>query len=299
LGADVGTVPGAGLRLLVFGRTGQVARELARRLPAGVEARFLARADADLADPAACAARIATLDCDAVINAAAWTAVDAAEADEAAATVVNGAAPAAMARACAARGLPFVHISTDYVFDGSGDRPWRPDDPVAPLSAYGRSKRAGEEGVRAAAGVHAILRTSWVFSAHGANFVRTILRLSETRDRLTVVADQTGGPTPAAAIADAAVVIARRLRERPELAGTYHFAGAPDTTWADFARAILARAGRAVTVEDIPTAAWPTPARRPRNSRLDCRATAAAFGLARPDWRVHLDAVLAELGALR
>ncbi|MCL4186290.1 MAG: dTDP-4-dehydrorhamnose reductase [Rhodobacteraceae bacterium] len=285
------------MRLLVFGRTGQVATELARRLPPGISARFLSRAEADLADPAACAAAVAGAGADAVINAAAWTAVDAAEAEEAAATVVNGAAPAAMARACAARGLPFLQVSTDYVFDGSGEAPRRPDEPVAPLSAYGRSKLAGEAGVRAAGGVHAILRTSWVFSAHGTNFVKTMLRLAQTRDRLTVVGDQHGGPTPAAAIADALLVMATALAEGRGTPGTHHFAGAPDTTWAGFAREILAQAGRRVLVQDIPTSAWPTPARRPANSRLDCSSLAAAFGIPRPDWRPGLADVLTELGA--
>jgi dTDP-4-dehydrorhamnose reductase len=209
---------------------------------------------------------------------------------------VNADAPAAMARAAAARGLPFVHLSTDYVFDGSGTRPWRPDDTPAPLSAYGRSKLAGEVAVRAAGGTHAILRTSWVFSAQGQNFVKTMLRLSETREKVAVVADQTGGPTPAAAIADAIFAIARTLAAEPEKSGTYHLAGAPDVTWADFAREIFAQAGRETEVEEILTSAYPTPARRPLNSRLDC-STLAAFGLARPDWRLGLADVLTELGA--
>lgn len=282
------------MRLLVFGQTGQVARELARRLPAGVTARFLPRAEADLADPAACAAIAAAAAADAVINAAAWTAVDRAEAEEAAATVVNGEAPAAIARACAARGLPFLHLSTDYVFDGSGTRPWRPEDPTGPLSAYGRSKLAGERGVRAAGGRHLILRTSWVVSAHGTNFVRTMLRLGRERAALRVVADQTGGPTPAAAIADALVAAARALRAGAA-GGTHHFAGAPDTTWAGFARAIMAGTGLACAIEEIATADYPTPARRPANSRLDCTGFAAAFGIARPDWRAGLAEILADL----
>jgi dTDP-4-dehydrorhamnose reductase len=193
--------------------------------------------------------------------------------------------------------VPFVHLSTDYVFDGSGDAPRPPDAPVAPLGAYGRTKLAGEEGVRAAGGPHAILRTSWVFSPHGSNFVKTMLRLSETRDALRIVADQIGGPTAAAPIAAACLTVAARLVADPALSGTYHFAGAPDVSWAGFARETFAAAGRAVTVTDIPTADYPTPAARPLNSRLDCSATEAAFGLARPDWRQDLRDTLRSLGA--
>ena len=282
------------MRLLVFGKSGQVATELARRLPGEVTARFLGRAEADLTDPAACAMQIG--DCDAVINAAAWTAVDKAEAEEAAATVVNGDAPAAMGRACAAQGIPFLQVSTDYVFDGSGDCAFRPDDPTGPQGAYGRSKLAGEIGVRDSGARHLILRTSWVVSAHGTNFVKTMLRLGRERDALSVVADQIGGPTPAAAIADALLTAAGAL-VAGHPGGTHHFAGAPDTTWADFARAIMARAGLACTISDIPSSAWPTPARRPANSRLDCSAFTSAFGIARPDWRAGLDDILQELTA--
>jgi dTDP-4-dehydrorhamnose reductase len=280
------------MRFLVFGRTGQVARELARRAPG---ATFLGRDAADLSDPGAAAAAVAAAAADAVVNAAAWTAVDAAEENRAAAFAVNGDAPGEIARAAAERGLPLVHISTDYVFDGSGTRPWRPDDPTGPLGVYGASKRAGEEGVVAAGGTCAILRTAWVFSAHGQNFVKTMLRVGAERDTLRVVADQVGGPTPAAAIAEACLEIAGALARDAGLSGIYHFSGTPDVSWADFARAIFAEAGLSAKVEDIPSAAWPTPAPRPLNSRLDCGATEAAFGLARPDWRRGLAAVVAEL----
>lgn len=282
------------MRLLVFGQTGQVAQELQRRLPAGVTARFLSRAEADLADPAACAAVIMGADVDAVINAAAWTAVDKAEAEEAAATLVNGDAPAAMAQSAAARGLPFLHVSTDYVFDGQGTATFRPDDPVAPLGAYGRSKLLGEQGVRAAGGNALILRTSWVFSAHGANFVKTMLRLGAEREELRVVADQIGGPTPADAIADALLTAARAMMGGKS-GGTHHFSGAPDCSWADFARAIMAQAGLKAKVTDILTAAYPTPAVRPLNSRMDCSALKAAFGIERPDWRAALARVIDDL----
>ncbi|MCU0817487.1 MAG: dTDP-4-dehydrorhamnose reductase [Cypionkella sp.] len=277
--------------LLVFGRTGQVAMELARLAP---EARFLGRDEADLMDPAACAAAIAAHAPSAVINAAAWTAVDKAEAEEEAATRINGDAPGAMARECAARGIPFVHISTDYVFDGAGEAPFSPDHPTAPLGAYGRSKLKGEEAVRAAGGAYVILRTSWVFSAQGANFVKTMLRLGVDRPRLTVVADQIGGPTPARAIAAACLTMAEQLGAEPAKTGTYHFAGTPDTSWADFARAIMAEAGLPCVIEDIPSSAYPTPARRPANSRMDC-ADLSRFGLNRPDWRAELRDVLTAL----
>ena len=284
------------MRLLVFGQTGQVAQELARRLPAGVTARFVPRAEADLADPAACAALVASASADAVINAAAWTAVDKAEAEEAAATVINGEAPAAMGAACARRGLPFLHLSTDYVFDGAGTDPFTPDHQTAPLGAYGRSKLAGEHGVRASGARALILRTSWVVSAHGSNFVKTMLRLGRERESLRVVADQTGGPTPAGAIADALFTAARAM-VNGQAGGTHHFSGAPDVSWADFARAIMAEAGLPCRIEDITTADYPTPARRPANSRLDCSGFTSAFGVARPDWRAALADIVKELSA--
>jgi dTDP-4-dehydrorhamnose reductase len=284
------------MRLLVFGQTGQVATELALRRPAGVVAKHLGRSEADLSDPDACAAAVMAARADAVINAAAWTAVDRAEAEEEAATVINGDAPSAMAGACAALGIPFLHLSTDYVFDGAGEAPFGPGHPTGPLGAYGRSKLAGERGIRLAGGAHLILRTSWVFSPHGTNFVKTMLRLGAERATLNVVADQIGGPTPASAIADA-LYIAARAMVRGAHGGTHHLAGAPDTSWADFARAIMARAGLPCLVADIPSAAYPTPARRPANSRLDCTSLAAAFGIARPDWRAALEAMLAPSAA--
>ncbi|MFN4156375.1 MAG: dTDP-4-dehydrorhamnose reductase [Paracoccaceae bacterium] len=283
------------MKLLVFGQTGQVARALARLAP---DAAFLGRDQADLTDPTACGRAIVQSRPDAVINAAAYTAVDKAESEEAVARAVNALSPGAMAQACAEIGVPLVHISTDYVFEGAGTAPFQPSDPVAPLGAYGRTKAEGEALVRATGAVHGILRTSWVFSADGSNFVKTMLRLSETRDRLTVVGDQVGGPTPAAAIAQACLTMAARLRTDPTLSGSYHFSGAPDTTWAEFARAVFDLSGRKVDVVDIPTSDYPTPARRPLNSRLDCSTTEAIFGLARPDWHAGLQDALTELKAL-
>jgi dTDP-4-dehydrorhamnose reductase len=232
-----------------------------------------------------------------VINAAAYTAVDKAEEEEAQAMVLNAEAPGAMARACAAHDIPFLHISTDYVFAGSGDTPWLETDPVAPRNAYGRSKLAGEQAVLAAGGQAAILRTSWVFSAHGANFVKTMLRLSETRDALSVVADQIGGPTPAADIAATLLVMGRAMQDG-QPGGIYHYGGQPAVSWAGFAREIFAQAGRATTVTDIPTSAYPTPATRPLNSRLSGDKLLADFGIRPPDWKAGLAAVLNDLKEL-
>lgn len=278
--------------MLVFGSSGQVATELRERLPDAV---FLGREQADLSTHTDIGRIIEDIGPEAIINAAAYTAVDKAEEEEALALKVNAQAPAEMAKAAARLHIPLVHISTDYVFDGSGAAAFAPDAPTAPLGAYGRTKLKGEQAIAAAAPVYAILRTSWVFSTHGANFLKTMLRLSETRDHLTIVDDQIGGPTPASAIAEACVKIARSLRAEPAKAGTYHFSGAPEVSWADFAREIFGQAGRTVTVEDIPTSAYPTPAKRPLNSRLDCGAL-SVFGLNRPDWKAGVADALTKLG---
>lgn len=277
--------------ILVFGQTGQVARHLA----ADPRVVALGRDAADLIDPDACAAAIRDHRPSAVINAAAWTAVDAAEAHEAEARTINAVTPGYMAEAAAELEVPFVQISTDYVFDGSGDQPRRPTDATAPLGAYGRTKLAGERAVIAAGGTHALLRTSWVFSAHGANFVKTMLRLGAERGSVNVVADQIGGPTPAAAIARACLTISEALIDDDTLSGTYHFSGAPDVSWAAFAREIMAQAGLDCRIDEIPTADYPTPAQRPLNSRLDCATTQAGFGIPRPDWRAGLAEVLKDL----
>lgn len=190
-----------------------------------------------------------------------------------------------------------MHISTDYVFDGAGDTPFLPGHPTAPLGAYGRSKLVGETQVAASGAPYVILRTSWVFSAHGGNFVKTMLRLSETRNALTVVADQVGGPTAASSIALACLQAVIALQADRAVSGIYHFAGSPDVSWANFAREIFARAGRTVTVTDIPSSDYPTPARRPANSRMDCESL-SSLGITRSDWRIDLKEVLADLHAL-
>lgn len=282
------------MTVLVFGKTGQVAQALHRQIP---DAIFLDRAAADLSHPDACTDAIVTHAPHAVINAAAFTQVDRAETDLSRAMAINAAAPGAMARTCARMHIPLVHLSSDYVFDGSGLRAWQPNAQTAPINAYGRSKCRGEQAVRAANGPHVILRTSWVFSAHGVNFAKTMQRLGKDRAALDVVADQTGGPTPAADIATALRHIVDLLQTRPDLSGTYHFSGTPDVSWAEFARAIFTQADMRVQVRDVPSSAFPTPAKRPRNSRLDCSSLGAAFNIPRPDWHDGLSQVLAEVTA--
>ncbi len=281
---------GMGHMILVFGKTGQVATELQRQ----GDVTALGRDQADLSDPQSCAAIIADLKPSVVINAAAYTAVDKAEEEEAMAQRINAASPGAMAGACVHLDIPFLHVSTDYVFDGSGTRAWTESDPVSPQNAYGRTKLAGEQAIRAAGARHIILRTAWVFSAHGANFVKTMLRLSETRDALTVVDDQIGGPTPAADIAATLLILADHMRDRAK-GGTYHYAGEPHTSWADFAREIFQQAGRDVAVTGIPSSDYPTPASRPLNSRLDCAKLATDFGMRPADWQSGLNTVIKEL----
>lgn len=280
------------MSILVFGKTGQLARELA--LLDGVTC--LGRAQVDLSDPAACAEAIGHYAPVAVINAAAYTAVDRAEEEDALAQVVNGAAPAAMAQACAELDIPFVTVSTDYVFDGSGTIPWQPSDAVAPINAYGRSKLAGEEAVAATGGRYAILRTSWVVSAHGHNFVKTMLRLGAERDHLSIVGDQIGAPTPARDIAAACLEMARQLRADRGKSGTYHLQGLPEVSWAGVAAEIFAQAGMTCEVTDIATSAYPTPAARPLNSRLDCTTLETVFNISQPDWRLGLRDILNDLG---
>lgn len=278
--------------LLVFGRSGQVARELALLAP---EARFLGRDEADLTDPAACAEALRRAAPLLVVNAAAYTAVDRAETDADTAMQVNAAAPGAMAEAAAALRVPFLHVSTDYVFDGSGSEPWRECDATGPVGVYGASKLAGEQSVLGAGGQALVLRTSWVFSAHGANFVKTMLRLGRERDELGVVSDQIGGPTPAAAIARALLDLGSAMLADGGRGGLYHFAGGPDVSWADFATAIMDAAGLSCRVRPIATSDYPTLARRPANSRLDCGAITRDFGISRPEWRNGLADVLARL----
>lgn len=305
------------MRILVLGSSGQVGWELQRALAPLGEIIALDRSSAGLRLPGgedACgdlmqverlAATVRALQPAIVVNAAAYTAVDKSEAEHGAAQKVNGEAPRALAAACVAINALLVHYSTDYVFDGSGDAPWGEEDPPAPLNVYGQTKLDGERGIREVGCRHLILRTSWVYAARGANFIRTILRLASERDSLNVVADQFGAPTGAELLADVTAHALRQLAGRDTLCGTYHVAASGATTWYDYARAVIAQArdegwpvklaqGRIVPVE---TSAFPLPARRPLNSRLDCRKLETTFSLRLPPWQDGVRRVVAELKA--
>lgn len=282
------------MKVLVFGETGQVATALRKRA-GDVALICLGRDQADLGSPDMLRAAIAATDADVIINAAAYTAVDKAETDTDHAEQVNHLAVGTMARAAAKRGLPLIHISTDYVFPGDGDQPWHPEDETGALSVYGATKRRGEEALAMAGGTSAILRTSWVVSATGNNFVKTMLRLGADRDALRVVDDQIGAPTAADDIADALLVMARAYAAGRKESGIYHFASTSECSWADFAAEIFAQAGITCEITRIPTTEYPTPAARPLNSRLDCTTLERDFGITRPDWRKSLTDILKDL----
>lgn len=287
------------LRLVVTGREGQVARALAEAgAVAGITVVCLARPELDLERPDRVVDLITAARPDVVINAAAHTAVDQAESEPERAMAVNAAGAGAVAAAAATVRAPVIQLSTDYVFDGLKRTSYVEDDPVAPTGAYGLSKLAGERAVMAATADHAILRTAWVYAPFGKNFVRTMLRLGAARDEVGVVSDQIGCPTYAPDIADGILAVARNLVDRPgdpALRGIFHMAGAGETTWAGLAEAIFAIEGLPVRVRPIATADYPTAARRPANSRLDCAKLAGSHGLRLPDWRSSLAACLDRL----
>ena len=281
--------------VLIFGRTGQVGRELGRiAWPAGMTVRQLDRSQCDLAMPAAAAGKVLEAAPDIVINAAAHTAVDRAESEPGLAAAINRDAPSAMADACRTVGAKLIHLSTDYVFDGRKRAPYLEDDPVAPLSIYGRTKQEGEAAIRVRLMDHVILRTSWVFAAHGSNFVRTMLRLAEERTELRIVADQQGSPTAAGDIAQAIAAIAGRVAAGRGAWGTFHFASSESTSWFGFAEAIFALRGGGPTLVPITTEEYKTPARRPLYSVLDCRHVGETYGIAQPSWRAALAEVMRE-----
>ncbi|KWB25481.1 dTDP-4-dehydrorhamnose reductase [Burkholderia cepacia] len=291
-------------RILITGSSGQVGFELQRALAPLGELLVPKRKDLDLSDVGTLAERLTTLQPDVIVNPAAYTAVDLAESQSALAHAINADAPGVMASWAASRKVPFIHYSTDYVFDGTKAEPYLEEDITHPLSVYGQSKLAGETAVRAACSRHLILRTSWVVGAHGKNFLKTILRLAQEREQLNVVADQVGAPTTASFIADVtAHVLARALSPSFSDWGTYHLAAAGETTWHDYARRIVQLAeesGIALklkqdAIQAVPTSAYPTAATRPANSRLNCSKLANTFDLYMQPWQYGIDHVFAQL----
>lgn len=295
------------MKVLITGAAGQVGVSLVRSAPSWVELTALGSGALDISDEAAVKAMLGRLQPELIINAAAYTAVDRAETDVQRAFEVNGLAPGYLGAAASDLGIPVFHISTDYVFSGKAERPYDENAEPDPQTAYGRGKLAGELGLASRCAEHLILRTSWVFSADGSNFVKTMLRLGRERPQLRVVADQLGGPTPARAIAEALWRLTARWNEMGSTRfewGTYHFSGGPTVSWHGFASEIMRQAqasgmlAKPPAVEAIATAEFPTPARRPAYSVLDCSRLTAVHGIEQPDWRAGLIQVLNELGAV-
>ena len=295
------------MKILLLGCDGQVGWELQRSLqPLGeVLALDFQSRDyaADFSKPDALAATVAAVKPDLIVNSAAHTAVDKAESEPALAQAINADAPGVLARAAAASGAWLVHYSTDYVFDGSGDQPRGEDAPTGPLSVYGRTKLDGEHQIRASGCKHLILRTSWVYAARGGNFAKTMLRLAGSKSELNVIDDQVGAPTGADLLADLTALMARAARAQPELAGTYHAVAAGATSWHGYARLVIETArARGVpltlpadALRPIPTSAYPTPAPRPLNSRLDTHKLRERFGVHLPDWESGVRRLLDEI----
>ena len=294
------------MKILLFGKGGQVGWELQRSLaPLGQvialdhDSTGLCGSFANLEGLAETVSKVAP---DVVVNAAAYTAVDKAEAEVELARTINARAPAVLAAEAQKLGAWLVHYSTDYVFDGSGSAPWREDDVTGPLSVYGVTKREGEQAVARCAR-HLIFRTSWVYAARGANFAKTMLRLAQERDQLRVIDDQIGAPTGAELLADVTAHAIRNIQTQPKLAGLYHLVAGGETSWHGYAQFVIDQArhaGQTVRVkpeaiEAIPTSAYPTPAQRPLNSRLDTRKLQEAFGLQLPDWRLGVERVITEM----
>ena len=296
------------MKILLLGKNGQVGWELQRSLaPLGALTALDRQGDkglcGDLSDLDGLAATVRTLQPQVIVNAAAYTAVDKAESEPELARRINAAAPAALAREAHACGALLVHYSTDYVFDGSGTQAWREGDATGPLGVYGQTKLEGEQAIAASGCAHLILRTSWVYAARGGNFARTMLRLAQERERLTVIDDQWGAPTGAELIADVTAHAIAQTRQQPGKAGIYHLAPAGETTWFQYAKHVISQAQqaqaaikiKATEVLPIPTSAYPTPARRPHNSRLNCAKLQATFGLHLPPWQDGVCRMLAEI----
>ena len=282
------------MKVAVTGAGGQVGFEMLRLADDHLEVAAFDRRGLDITDEEQIERRLTECEPDLVVNCAAYTAVDRAEDEPAVAHWVNAEAVGSLGRTCARRGIGMVHLSTDYVFDGTRDGAYTEDDAPNPLGVYGTTKLAGEAALREANDRHLILRVSWIFGRVGRSFVDTILRLAQERDELSVVDDQTGGPTPAMAIAQTILRAGRTASERDSLWGTYHFTAAPSVSWFGFAQRIVAIGVEtgvlkiAPTMNPIPSSEWPAKARRPMNSRLNMAKLAAAFGVLQPDWEPYL-----------
>ena len=295
------------MKVLLFGARGQVGWELQRSLAPLGELIALDRHSAslcgDLGDLQGLIATVQKVRPDVIVNAAAHTAVDKAESEAALAHTLNALAPGVLAQEAARVGALLVHYSTDYVFDGSGTRPWREDDATGPLSVYGQTKLDGERLIQAACPNHLIFRTSWVYAARGGNFAKTMLRLGQERERLSVIDDQFGAPTGADLLADVTAHAIRQVLHRPQDAGLYHLVAGGEITWNGYAKYVLGQAKKAspaikikaVEVAAVATSAFPTPARRPHNSRLDTSRLQATFGLSLPDWQLGVARMLTEI----
>ena len=294
------------MNILLFGKGGQVGWELQRSLSVLGQVTALdfdsTEHCGDFSNPAGLADTVRALRPDIIVNAAAHTAVDKAESEPDLARTLNATAPGVLAEEAARLGAWLVHYSTDYVFDGSGERPWVEDDAPAPLSVYGATKLEGEQLIRQAGCQHLILRTSWVYAARGGNFAKTMLRLAQERERLTVIDDQWGAPTSAELLADVTAHALRQLLKRPEDGGLYHCVAAGETTWHSYAKYVLEHARqaqaaikiKATEVAPVPTSAFPTPARRPHNSRLNTTRLQTTFGLTLPHWQQGVARMLTE-----
>ena len=295
------------MKILLLGKNGQVGWELQRSLAPLGEVLALDRHSTDfcgdLSQPERLAQTVRDWRPDVVVNAAAHTAVDKAESEPELARCLNAAAPAALAQAAAEVGAWLVHYSTDYVFNGQGDQPWQEGDATGPLSVYGQTKLEGEQHIAASGCKHLIFRTSWVYAARGGNFAKTMLRLAGERERLTVIDDQHGAPTGADLIADVTAHAVRSVLQKPELGGVYHLVADGETTWHGYASHVIAQARqikpaldlKVTDIAPVPTAAFPTPAQRPLNSRLSTHQLQQAFGLVLPPWQQGVNRMLAEI----
>ena len=279
------------MKILLFGKTGQVAKELCNR----PNVTAIGRDKADFTEPQKIIEIVKSTDADIIINAVAYTSVDLAEEEFELANIINGTTVKELAKVSASRNIPFLHISTDYVFKGDGNLNWKTSDQANPQNSYGKSKLIGESGILEAGGPHVILRTSWVFSSHGNNFVKTMLRLASNNNELSIIKDQIGGPTCAKDIADALWKIASDFYAGNGITGIYHFSGKPNSSWANFASEIFSQSQQDIKIKQILTKDFLTKAKRPLNSRLDCSSLRIDYGIKQPEWKKSLTNVLANL----